>query len=504
VVRSRRGFGLRPRLVIALLVSSAATLVITAFFLLGPLQKRLRDQSQRGLVATALAYVPDFKSAILKVVHEDAERHDPVEKRDNDVFQAVLEPAIALRKRTNARVMVTTAVPGPLFDTDNNAPFPQHEILRSLISGHTETERTAGQATVTIPIPAGRPDKVLYLLVVRKQFTDVADTVRQVRRAFLTAALIAIGFAAVLGLGIAATLTRRLKRLRASALRITAEGTEAPSPMDRTQDEVGDLARTLAAMQESLRRQEAARRAFVSTASHELRTPLTSLQGTLELLSEDLADGRIDLDDAQRQVATAQVELRRLGSLATELLELSRLDAAVPLRVEPVELSELCRAVAAEFELRAADQRVAIDVVEPPGPCWGRGDPGAVARIVRILIDNALRFSPAGRAVRVTAAYHGELATVEVADAGPGVPEDERERIFERFERGSLTGGEGGFGLGLAIGRELAQRQDGDLELADSGPGPGARFVLSLPIELPGGAAAQAAPSKPAEEPARR
>ena len=151
-------------------------------------------------------------------------------------------------------------------------------------------------------------------------------------------------------------------------------------------------------MQEELRRQEGARRAFVSTASHELRTPLTMLQGTMELLEEDLADGRVDLADAQRQVATARRELRRLSVLAGELLDLSRLDAQVPLRSEPVELGELARAVAAEFELAARERDLTIDAVPPDGPCWGRGDPDAVARVVRILLDNALRYGPPGEA----------------------------------------------------------------------------------------------------------
>jgi signal transduction histidine kinase len=232
----------------------------------------------------------------------------------------------------------------------------------------------------------------------------------------------------------------------------------------------------------------------VATASHELRTPLTSLSGTIELLADDLRDGHIDHDDARRQVAAAQKELRRLGRLATELLDLSRLDAAVPLREEPVELGELCRAVAAEFELRAHESAIELDVVTPPGPCWGRGDPDAVARVVRILLDNALRHAPGTSRVRVIPAYHGENATVEVADEGPGVAPEDRERIFERFERGSAPSGESGFGLGLAIGRELAGRMGGELRYDDDA-GPGARFVLALAIELPSG-------SHPEPEPA--
>ncbi len=112
----------------------------------------------------------------------------------------------------------------------------------------------------------------------------------------------------------------------------------------------------------------------------------------------------------------------------------------------------------------------------PNGPCWGRGDPDAVARVVRILIDNALRYG-GGRDIRVTT---GEDATVEVADRGPGVPAEERERIFERFYRGRARGSEGGFGLGLAIGRELAERMGGTLTLEDRHGG-GTRFTLSLP-----------------------
>jgi signal transduction histidine kinase len=213
----------------------------------------------------------------------------------------------------------------------------------------------------------------------------------------------------------------------------------------------------------------------------------------LELLDEDLTEGRLDVADAHKQITSARGELRRLGNLAAELLDLSRLDAGVELRSEPVELGELTRAVGSEFEQRARDLGVVLDVVPPIGPCWARGDPGAIARILRILIDNALRFSPAGDPIRVVAHYSGERAVLEVADRGPGVPRAEHELIFQRFQRGSRTGGEGGFGLGLAIGRELAIKLGGTLELREPDLSrPGAWFVCALPIEPPSGGAAEA------------
>jgi signal transduction histidine kinase len=323
------------------------------------------------------------------------------------------------------------------------------------------------------------------MLVTLKPLSDVTSAVGQVRNAFLAAAAVGLLVAVLLGIGLATGIGRRLARLRAAAVRVAAEGTDAPTPRDDGLDEVGDLARALATMQRELRRQELARRSFVATASHELRTPLTSLQGTIELLDEDLRDGRLDQPDARRQVQSAQRELRRLARLASELLDLSRLDADVALRDEPVELGELCRAVAAEFELRAGEADIELEVPAPPGPCWGSGDPGAVARVVRILLDNALRHAPSASTVRVVPAYHGEKATVAVDDEGPGVLRADRERIFERFERGSAPSGESGFGLGLAIGRELARKMGGELRIADSDAG--ASFVLDLPIQLPAG-----------------
>ena len=106
------------------------------------------------------------------------------------------------------------------------------------------------------------------------------------------------------------------------------------------------------------------------------------------------------------------------------------------------------------------------------------GDPSAVARIVRILVDNALRFSPEGEQPVLAIECQDNERLLSVTDRGPGVPADERELVFERFKRGTATGGEAGFGLGLAIGRELAERMDGALVLVPTAIG--ARFVLRL------------------------
>ena len=470
----RRPYGLRPRLLAALVLTAAVTLLAAALTLFGPLQERLRDDQADSLENAVLA----SRQAIGRE------------------FPRVKTSAYDLSRSTGARVALYDTTGRETYDSGTGPPFNSPpEVFRVLITERRTDARLDDEVHVAAPL-VDRRNRFVGVVVATKRLTDVGETVDQVRAAFLTAALVGLIVALVLGGGLASALLRRLERLRQSAV-LTSQGLAAPPPADDSPDEVGDLARALATMHASLRRQEEARRAFVATASHELRTPLTLLQGMLELLDEDLAEGRVDLEDAHAQIAGAQRQLRRLEHLASDLLDLSRLDAEAPLRSEPLELGELTRAVAAEFELRAADRGLSIEVVPPIAPCWAKGDPGAVARIVRILLDNALRFAPRDVPVRVTAAYHGERATVEVADAGPGVPEAERDLIFERFQRGSSTGGEEGFGLGLAIGRELARRLGGDLALADDGSGPGARFVLSLPIELPAGGRDAAAPAEP-------
>jgi signal transduction histidine kinase len=467
MTRRRRRRGLRIQLLLALLLTSLATLSVAATVLLSPLPDRLREQSANNLRAAVLASRPEFEHAV----------------RDGQF--AV--PSEELRQRTDGRVLVDDLVPGEFeYDTSTDASTRGASLV-ALRTLRTQTTTTLIDGDVVrIGIRLFGAKGPVGVLVVERRLTEVTTAVQQVRNALLAAGAVGLLVAVALAIALSSTLLRRLGRLRTAALRITEEGvTDQPLERDKGRDEVGDLARAFGRMQEALARQEDARRSFVATASHELRTPLTMLQGTMELLEEDLRDGRVDIEDAQHQVAIARRELRRLSSLAGELLDLSRLDASVPLRSEAVELGELARAVAAEFGLRAHESDMPLDIVPPEGPCWGRGDPDAIARVVRILLDNALRYGPPGEAIRLETGCSAERAYVEVADHGPGVHPAERERIFERFQRGRTASAEGGFGLGLAIGRELAERMGGSLGLAGEA-GQGTVFRLEVPTADPG------------------
>jgi signal transduction histidine kinase len=220
-------------------------------------------------------------------------------------------------------------------------------------------------------------------------------------------------------------------------------------------------------------------RRFLATAAHQLRTPLTSLHVMLGLLEDALNSDAPDLADAREQVARATAQSARITALCRQLLDLSRLDGGAPLRRRRVELRAVARAVIAEFP----DAVERVDIATETA-VWAVADPDAVAQVLRILLDNALRFAPARTRVTVRLRDVGSHAGIAVCNFGPAIPAQDRDRIFERFERGSAAEAASGFGLGLAIGRELARRMGGDLRL-DRAPTPTC-FVLVLPTGRPG------------------
>jgi signal transduction histidine kinase len=467
--------GLRPRLLGALLLSSAVTLAVAALALLSPLEQRLRHDGESTVITALNASHTEFGEIVI----------DPGTTLLDE--EEVTRAANALRRRSQATVTLLDSrldvvYAGPTANL--NVPDYYGQVRRALRTHKRIRTLDGNDLIVAYPLKIAAQR---YVLVLSKRLDYVSSAFNVVRTAFVKGAAAGLLIALLLGLGLTSTLLRRLERLRDATRELERHGADAsPLPQDSRHDEIGELARAFARMQARLRGQEAARRSFVATASHELRTPLASLDGTLELLEDDLEIGQLDLDDARERVVRAREQSRRLSQLASDLLDLSRLDAEVALRSEPLELDELCRAVAAEFELMAAAREVAIELRRPPRPCWVQADPGAVARIARILLDNALRLAPPGSNVELVPSADGPWAQIAVRDSGPGVPPAERELIFERFQRGSTTGGRSGFGLGLAIGRELASRMGGALELAGDGQ-PGASFVLRLPAALGAG-----------------
>ncbi|MHB8658421.1 MAG: sensor histidine kinase [Solirubrobacteraceae bacterium] len=474
----RGALGLRGRIVGAVLITTVATLAIAAVALLGPLEHSLRQSALTTLEKDLGKHPTKHFAAIDLTDLRPRKTRIALDTAQRQLGTSAGGTAVVLGYPDSAgrgELLLNLSDEGEVAESDTlndvaSAFRTQRDQRGFGTNGDTEYARLA-----LFFRNNGQP----FVLAVRRPIDEIPAAVEAVRRAFMTAALAGLALMLILAIPLAARIVRRLRRLREAALELAREGYGAEVPIDRARDEVGDLARTFAILQRRLRHQEEARRAFVATASHELRTPLTSLEGMLELLDDDLRSDTPDLDDARDLLERARSQSRRLGRLAADLLDLSRIDAEVKLRSEPVELGELSRAVLAEFELGTQERGLRISLDDRGGPVWALGDPGSVARIVRILLDNAVRVSSRDTEVSVRLSG-GAQPALTVRDHGPGVAEDERELIFERFQRGRETGGQAGFGLGLAIGRQLAERMGGELMLEPT-DGRGATFLLRLP-----------------------
>jgi two-component system, OmpR family, sensor kinase len=250
-------------------------------------------------------------------------------------------------------------------------------------------------------------------------------------------------------------------------------------PKSSANDEVADLANTFEDMLEELTAARgeteatlARQRDFVADASHELRTPLTSILANLELLESELEGERREMAESALRSS------RRMRRLVADLLLLARADAGREAPVAPVDLTAVAREAAAEAGALSSDHSLSLDL---PGPVCVNGVADDLHRLAGNLVENALLHTPPGTPVTVSVRRDGDSAVLEVADRGPGVPEELRERVFERFASGAGDGAGGrGSGLGLAIVKAVADAHGGVVELSKADGG-GARFVVTLP-----------------------
>jgi len=302
--------------------------------------------------------------------------------------------------------------------------------------------------------------------------SEVESSGRLLRAALLLAYPVLLAALAVLAWHVVGWTLRPVEALRSGAEEITGAARVARLPVPDGDDEVHRLAVTLNGMLDRLEAARQRQRRFVGDAAHELRSPLASLRTQLEV-AERIGD--------QVPPADLLTDVQRLGRLVDDLLLLARADEGDPRlhHREPVDLAALVAEVAAGYTGARVPVRAA-----PGDPLWTAGDPDGLRRIVDNLVSNAVRH--AASAVDVTVAAVDGRVEVTVADDGPGIPERDRERVFDRFTRlddararDADSGQDSGAGLGLAIVRELVKVHHGRVTLAEGGPG--LRATVALP-----------------------
>ncbi|WP_100444117.1 sensor histidine kinase [Glycomyces xiaoerkulensis] len=268
---------------------------------------------------------------------------------------------------------------------------------------------------------------------------------------------------------------RPFMRVRAAAERIEASDLSLRIGMRRGTTEAVALAAAFDAMLDRLERSARVQRRLIEEASHELRTPLSvMITGAEVLLDHPEPDPALYREGLERTRTAAERMRATIGDLLVDARGRAR-----TIERRPVDLVALVRTVFEEFAGAAASGPVEL-VLRESGPVEAGVDGPTVARAVANLVENAVKHSPGGSAVEVEVARNGTDAVVAVTDHGPGIPEPERESVFERFWRGDRAPGTG---LGLPIARQIAQAHGGEVEVASPGPaGDGCRFELRLPV----------------------
>jgi signal transduction histidine kinase len=326
----------------------------------------------------------------------------------------------------------------------------------------------SGQLRV-IGEPAGTAEEPQTVLVAMA-LSEVESSVQVVRTALLIGAPLLVAGFAVVCWSLVGSALRPVAALRRGAEEITATRPAGRLPVPAAEDEVRRLAVTLNDMLDRLERSSARQRSFVADAAHELRSPLTAIRAQLEVARAHPGDA-----DWSQTATDALVDVERLSRLVDDLLVLARIeDGGHHARPESVDLGQIADDVVARTVSDVALRRSGDDEVAV------LGEVDALTRVVSNLVDNAARHARTGVTIDVRR-QPGDGVRLTVADDGPGIPAEDRTRVFERFTRldGARSRDAGGSGLGLSIVRELVRAYGGDVRLEDNGPG--LRAVVTLP-----------------------
>jgi signal transduction histidine kinase len=334
--------------------------------------------------------------------------------------------------------------------------------------GKGEAERDPARGALFI-IPGG------YRLLVGRDISDAAAFRDRIRETLSWAGLVALGIGLVGGAGMSRNLLRRVEEVNRTSERVMAGHLSDRVPVNGTSDEFDQLALNLNRMLDQIERLMTAMREVTDNVAHDLKTPLSRLRARLELA---LLDPR-DEEGGVAAISAAIAEADRLLSTFNALLSIAEAESGTPRRAAaPLDLGEVVREAAELYEPVAEENGFALSIDAAPGVVI-RGDRDLLSQLLANLFDNALKYAGGGDiAVRVNSS--AGRAVLEVADRGPGIAEEDREMVFNRFVRLERSRSTPGNGLGLSLVRAVARLHGGAVELDDNGPG------LIVRLDFPG------------------
>ncbi|HEV3469026.1 MAG TPA: heavy metal sensor histidine kinase [Pyrinomonadaceae bacterium] len=355
--------------------------------------------------------------------------------------------------------------------------IPDDEVYLYTVAEESDAddEHRLAVRWVRIP-PAGTP----FIILASQPLEAIEDELESLREILYLATPAALLLAGLGGWFLARRGLAPVAAMAQTARRIGAGSLDRQLPVADPRDELGQLATTFNELLARLSAAFARQRQFMADASHELRTPLSVMSTAADVTLKKPHRAEEEYREALRVMAE---QTRRLSRIVQDMFTLARADAgSYPLRRKTLYLNDLLEEVARAGAVLASDKGLSVELGElPEAPL--DGDEDLLRQMVLNLVDNAVKFTPAGGAVRLGLARRDGEYLLSVSDTGPGIPAEARDQIFERFYRADKARSraeDGGAGLGLAIARWVAQAHGGELELAGSDPG-GTTFVARIP-----------------------
>lgn len=389
-------------------------------------------------------------------------------------------------RQLNARVLILGMNAKVLADAygELEGQVLLHPEVQTSLTGQSvalEQRAANGEAALYVLVPISRVDRlddghseIIGAVFISSSLADIYETLTILRRRLALGALAISFVAALMGLSFASAITSPLVALTEGARRMS-RGTLGTVVEPRGDMEVFELAAAFNHMSSRLEALELARRRFVSDASHEMRAPLAAMKALIEPLT---AGPEVDRQTAQEFLGDVEREIERLSKLVDDLLQLARLDSRPVLERTLFDFGALITRVVGSLQPLARARGIEVEV-DVPFDLLFNGDENKLHRAVLNIVDNAIKF--ASSTVRVSCSAGPEI-TVKVSDDGPGVPEESRARIFERFYRvdKARARATGGSGLGLAIAAEIVAMHGGKINLNSESPSR-THFLITLP-----------------------
>ncbi len=363
--------------------------------------------------------------------------------------------------------------------------FREHVIgyAERILQGETVVRKRESISPDTQVVLVGMPltlkGDIKGVILLFSPLTEVEEPLKAVRKVLWTGFLIAVLVAAAVIYCVSRRITRPIAAMGAAARKIADGAFVGDLPVNGN-DEIAQLGRTFNYMQRQLRRTEEVRRDLIANVSHELRTPLATVRGFIQ----GILDGVVQPQEQDKYLRLAFGETNRLVRLVSDLLDLARIQAgSLQLHKEKVALQDILQDVSDYFSLEAAAKGTVLRTSIAAGLQFVYADADRLKQVLLNLVGNAIRYTPPGGEVSVEAVQAAGGSQIKVSDTGPGVPEAELDRIFDKFHRveKSRNNGSGGTGLGLSIAKQLVELHGGRIEAKNRADCRGLEITFFIP-----------------------